>query len=321
MAGWLDLEGKTVIDFGCGSGILAIAALKLGAAKAIGIDIDPQAIQASRDNAERNGVSDRLELYLPDAQPEAMKADVVVANIPAGPLRELAPLISVLPVEGGLLGLSGILASRSRVVKPTPISLRSTRWSKKSGVASPVVKISVWRGRLTTPFLRFFSRLLPFFDKITPQITMLIIDLDNKIHRKNMMKHISGKAALLALSMISATAYASHWSYQGEGAPEHWGELDEAYKTCKSGMYQSPVNIDNTVKAHISPLETHYIDGPVILTNNGHTIRASENADTRDSITLDKQRWTLQQFHFHAPSENTVHGKNTQWKCIWSIKR
>lgn len=124
-----------------------------------------------------------------------------------------------------------------------------------------------------------------------------------------MMKHISGKAALLALSMISATAYASHWSYQGEGAPEHWGELDEAYKTCKSGMYQSPVNIDNTVKAHISPLETHYIDGPVILTNNGHTIQASENADTRDSITLDKQRWTLQQFHFHAPSENTVHGK------------
>src|SRR5574344_2870525 len=77
----LDLTGKTVIDFGCGSGILAIAALKLGAAKAIGIDIDPQAIQASRDNAERNGVSDRLELYLPKDQPEEMKADGVVANI------------------------------------------------------------------------------------------------------------------------------------------------------------------------------------------------------------------------------------------------
>ncbi len=107
----LDLTGKTVIDFGCGS-ILAIAALKLGAAKAIGIDIDPQAIQASRDNAQRNGVSERLELYLPKDQPEAMQADVVVANILAGPLRELAPLISVLPVEGGLLGLSGILASR-----------------------------------------------------------------------------------------------------------------------------------------------------------------------------------------------------------------
>ncbi|MFX7605156.1 50S ribosomal protein L11 methyltransferase, partial [Acinetobacter baumannii] len=74
------------------------------------------AIQASRDNAERNGVSDRLELYLPKDQPEEMKADVVVANILAGPLRELAPLISVLPVSGCLLGLSGILASQAESV-------------------------------------------------------------------------------------------------------------------------------------------------------------------------------------------------------------
>ncbi|WP_369789111.1 50S ribosomal protein L11 methyltransferase [Rouxiella sp. WC2420] len=109
----LDLEGKTVIDFGCGSGILAIAALKLGAAQAIGIDIDPQAIQASRDNAQRNGVSERLSLYLPQDQPDNLSAYVVVANILAGPLRELAPLISVLPVTGGHLGLSGVLASQA----------------------------------------------------------------------------------------------------------------------------------------------------------------------------------------------------------------
>lgn len=109
----LDLDGKTVIDFGCGSGILAIAALKLGAAQVIGIDIDPQAIQASRDNAERNGVSERLALYLPHQQPADLQADVVVANILAGPLRELAPLISVLPQEGGLLGLSGVLATQA----------------------------------------------------------------------------------------------------------------------------------------------------------------------------------------------------------------
>lgn len=112
----LDLQGKTVIDFGCGSGILAIAALKLGAAQAIGIDIDPQAIQASRDNAERNGVSERLALYLPHQQPENLQADVVVANILAGPLRELAPLISVLPKAGGHLGLSGVLASQAESV-------------------------------------------------------------------------------------------------------------------------------------------------------------------------------------------------------------
>jgi len=112
----LDLQGKTVIDFGCGSGILAIAALKLGAAQAIGIDIDPQAIQASRDNAQRNGVSERLSLYLPQDQPDNLSADVVVANILAGPLRELAPLISVLPVAGGHLGLSGVLASQAASV-------------------------------------------------------------------------------------------------------------------------------------------------------------------------------------------------------------
>ncbi|MDR2264835.1 MAG: carbonic anhydrase family protein [Enterobacter asburiae] len=123
------------------------------------------------------------------------------------------------------------------------------------------------------------------------------------------MNHLIGKAALFALSMISASAYASHWSYEGEGAPEHWGELDDAYKTCQSGMNQSPINIDSTVKARLSPLQTHYTDGPVTLTNNGHTIQAAEKAETRDTITLDKQNWTLQQFHFHAPGENTVHGK------------
>ncbi|HAB72919.1 MAG TPA: 50S ribosomal protein L11 methyltransferase, partial [Pantoea sp.] len=92
------------------------AALKLGAAQAIGIDIDPQAIQASRDNAERNGVADRLSLYLPHQQPENLQADVVVANILAGPLRELAPLIGVLPKAGGHLGLSGVLASQAESV-------------------------------------------------------------------------------------------------------------------------------------------------------------------------------------------------------------
>ncbi|BET95423.1 50S ribosomal protein L11 methyltransferase [Xenorhabdus taiwanensis] len=112
----LDLTGKTVIDFGCGSGILAIAALKLGAKHAIGIDIDPQAIQASRDNAERNGVSDQLTLYLSKDQPKDLECDIVIANILAGPLRELSPVIGSLPKSGGLLGLSGVLASQAEGV-------------------------------------------------------------------------------------------------------------------------------------------------------------------------------------------------------------
>ncbi|MBD2783860.1 50S ribosomal protein L11 methyltransferase [Xenorhabdus sp. DI] len=112
----LDLTDKTVIDFGCGSGILAIAALKLGAKHAIGIDIDPQAIQSSRDNAERNGVSDQLTLYLSKDQPKDLECDIVIANILAGPLRELAPVIGSLPKSGGLLGLSGVLASQAEGV-------------------------------------------------------------------------------------------------------------------------------------------------------------------------------------------------------------
>ncbi|MFQ2067742.1 50S ribosomal protein L11 methyltransferase [Aeromonas veronii] len=113
---WLDglnLTGKTVVDFGCGSGILGIAALKLGAARVIGIDIDPQAIQASRDNAARNGVADQIELYLPADQPQDVEADVVVANILAGPLRELAPLIAGHGKPGSLMALSGVLESQA----------------------------------------------------------------------------------------------------------------------------------------------------------------------------------------------------------------
>lgn len=62
------------------------------------------------------------------------------------------------------------------------------------------------------------------------------------------MKTSLGKAALLALSMMPVTVFASHWSYEGEGSPEHWGALNEEYKTCQNGMNQSPINIDTTFK-------------------------------------------------------------------------
>jgi ribosomal protein L11 methyltransferase len=109
----LDLDGKTIIDFGCGSGILAIAAIKLGASKVIGIDIDPQAIQASKANAERNGVAEQLELFLPQDQPQGLTADVVIANILAGPLRDLSKVIKGLLKPGGLLAMSGVLDTQA----------------------------------------------------------------------------------------------------------------------------------------------------------------------------------------------------------------
>lgn len=111
-----DIKGRTVIDYGCGSGILAIAALKLGAGKVIGIDIDPQAIQASRDNAVRNAVSENFELYLVDERPAELQADLVVANILAGPLRELAPLLSTLVKDHGHIALSGILETQAQEI-------------------------------------------------------------------------------------------------------------------------------------------------------------------------------------------------------------
>jgi len=117
---WLDeqdLRGHQVIDFGCGSGILAIAALLLGAEQAIGTDIDPQALEASRDNAGRNGIEPaRFPLYLPEQLPVA-QADVVVANILAGPLVALAPQITALVKPGGRLALSGVLAEQAEEVR------------------------------------------------------------------------------------------------------------------------------------------------------------------------------------------------------------
>ncbi|MBC9249501.1 ribosomal protein L11 methyltransferase [Pseudomonas alcaligenes] len=117
---WLDgqaLDNCSVLDFGCGSGILAIAALLLGAPQAVGTDIDPQALEASRDNASRNGIDPaRFPVYLPADLPQ-QAADVVVANILAGPLVSLAPQITALVKAGGRLALSGILAEQAEEVR------------------------------------------------------------------------------------------------------------------------------------------------------------------------------------------------------------
>lgn len=108
---WLqaqDLHGREVLDLGCGSGILAIAALKLGAAGAVGIDNDPQALTASHDNAERNGVGERLSVYLPADAP-TRTYPVLVANILAGTLDALAERIADYCAPGAAIALSGIL--------------------------------------------------------------------------------------------------------------------------------------------------------------------------------------------------------------------
>lgn len=107
----LDLQDAVVVDYGCGSGILAVAALLLGAREAWCVDLDPQALLATRDNAERNGVSDRVKVFMPEDMP-AVKADVVVANILAGPLAQLAGTLTGFLKPTGQLALSGIITSQ-----------------------------------------------------------------------------------------------------------------------------------------------------------------------------------------------------------------
>ncbi len=118
---WLDsgpsqwLDGAEMVDYGCGSGILAIAALRLGARHAVAMDIDPQALIATRENAARNGVADRVQAT-DDPGCGHVAADVLVANILAGPLVDLAPRLAALVRPGGHIALSGLLLEQAAAV-------------------------------------------------------------------------------------------------------------------------------------------------------------------------------------------------------------
>jgi len=144
---WLDglagagrLQDRDVLDFGCGSGILALAALKLGAARAVGVDNDPQALIATHDNAQRNAVGERLAVHLPQDEP-ARAYPVVVANILASALDALADTLAARVAPGGRIALSGILHGQEDELldryAPWFESLRSERdgdWMRIDGV-------------------------------------------------------------------------------------------------------------------------------------------------------------------------------------------
>lgn len=117
---WLETHApraQSVLDYGCGSGILAIVAQKLGASRVVGVDIDPQAVDSARHNSERN--SCRIDCYLPDelgASSQEPLFDLVIANILSGPLQLLAPVLCRHLAPGGRLLLSGVLASQAEQV-------------------------------------------------------------------------------------------------------------------------------------------------------------------------------------------------------------
>mgnify|MGYP003334143731 FL=1 len=123
-----DLASKTLLDYGCGSGILAIAAKRLGCGPAIGVDIDPQAVISAKDNALRNEVS--VNFYLPEEDQADSQHDVVVANILANPLQVLAPALYQRIAPNGHIVLSGILARQAEEVIAT---------------YQPWLKLHIWR--------------------------------------------------------------------------------------------------------------------------------------------------------------------------------
>lgn len=112
---WLDenvCEGQRAIDYGCGSGVLAVAAVKLGARECHAFDIDPQALTATGDNAAANGVSERVHVVSADAALPA-QADILMANILCGPLCDLAPRFAALTRPGGRIVLAGLLEAQA----------------------------------------------------------------------------------------------------------------------------------------------------------------------------------------------------------------
>ncbi|MEP5766141.1 MAG: 50S ribosomal protein L11 methyltransferase [Halieaceae bacterium] len=136
-----DLANKRVIDFGCGSGILAVTALLLGASTALATDTDSQALVATRANAERNGIAaERLQVCHPDQLQGDERAELVIANILAGPLCDLAGLLCDQLESGGTMILSGILSEQVEMLQqhyriPLRVAAESEGWVALHGVA------------------------------------------------------------------------------------------------------------------------------------------------------------------------------------------
>lgn len=97
----------------------------------------------------------------------------------------------------------------------------------------------------------------------------------------------------------------AHWEYKGSSGPEHWGDLADAYRTCKTGKQQSPVDIDEPVtNAKLLPIKFHYKEADMVWKNNGHSVLAE--VPSGNYVEVDGDRYDLVQFHFHAPSEHKV---------------
>jgi carbonic anhydrase len=115
-------------------------------------------------------------------------------------------------------------------------------------------------------------------------------------------------ASLLAGALLSGTAAAQEWSYEGATGPDNWGKLDPKFALCATGKNQSPIDLESTVAAQLKPLQFKYGPGAREIVNNGYTIQV--NYAPGSALIFENQYFQLNQFHFHAPGENRIGGKS-----------
>jgi len=102
--------------------------------------------------------------------------------------------------------------------------------------------------------------------------------------------------------------HAVHWSYEGEGGPSHWGDIDPRFTACKNGVNQSPIDLKGFTESELPPIEFNYTLVSTDILDNGHSEQV--NMKEGSSITVDNIKFDLKQFHFHSPSENNINGKS-----------
>jgi len=131
-------------------------------------------------------------------------------------------------------------------------------------------------------------------------------------HRKFTLAVLLAAAVFTLFPAISFAQekHAHHWSYSGAEGPDHWGDLEPEYATCKTGRQQSPIDIRNAKKSDLPAIQFDYYPAPLHIINNGHTIQV--NYPPGSFITIGGKRYQLIQFHFHRPSEETIDGKHSE---------
>jgi carbonic anhydrase len=126
--------------------------------------------------------------------------------------------------------------------------------------------------------------------------------------RRQALRLLAGAALCPCCIGHASAADGPHWSYEGDAGPAKWGDLDAASKTCTIGSQQSPIDIENAIKAQLPALKINWPKRPDTIVNNGHTIQL--NFPEGNTLTLGNTTYKLLQLHFHRPSEHLVAGKN-----------